>query len=50
MHFIPIKKKPSNYSKCSAFASSAVLQLFFNLNSVSFVEGGLKNIYWRRVP
>jgi len=40
MHFIPFKKETSNY----AFASSALLQLFFNSNSVSFVEGGCKNI------
>jgi len=33
MHFIPLKKEPSNYSKCSAFASSALLHLFFNSNS-----------------
>jgi len=38
------KKKPSNYNKCSAFASSALLHLFFNSNSVSFVERGRKNI------
>jgi len=44
MHFIPLKKEPSNYSKCSAFASSALLYLSFNSNSISFVEGGRKNI------
>jgi len=44
MHFIPLKKETSNYSKCSAFASFALLHLFFNLNSVSFVERGRKNI------
>jgi len=38
MHFIPLKKEPSNYSKCFAFASSALLHLHFNSNSVSFVE------------
>jgi len=43
MHFIPHKKK-RKYCKCSAFASSALLHLFFNSNSVSFVEGGHKNI------
>jgi len=44
MHFIPFKKEPSNYSKCSAFASFfAFLHLFFNSNSVSFVEDGRKN-------
>jgi len=44
MHFITLKKEPSNYSKCSAFVSSALLHLFFNSNFVSFVEGGRKNI------
>jgi len=44
MHFIPLKKEPSNYSKYSVFASSAFLHLFLNLDSVSFVEGGRKNI------
>jgi len=39
MHFIQLKKT-SNYSKCSAFASYALLHLFFNSSSVSFVEGG----------
>jgi len=33
------KKEPSNYSKCFAFASSALLHLYFNSNSQSFVEG-----------
>jgi len=44
MHSIPLKKEPNNYSKFSVFASSALLQLFFNSNSVSFVEEGRKNI------
>jgi len=44
MLFVPFKKEPSNYSKCSAFAPFAVLHLFFNSNSVSFVNGGRKNI------
>jgi len=44
MHFIPLKKKPSNYNKCSAFASYALLHLSFNSNSVNFIEGGRKNI------
>jgi len=44
MHFILLKKETSNYSKFSAFASSTLLHLFFNLNSVIFVEGGRKNI------
>jgi len=38
------KQEPSNSSICSAFASSALLHLFFNSNSVSFVEGERKNI------
>jgi len=44
MHFIPLKKETRNCSKCSAFASSVLLHLYFNLNSVIFVEGGRKNI------
>jgi len=44
MHFIPLKKEPSNYSKYSAFAFCALLYQFFNSNSGSFVEGGRKNI------
>jgi len=44
VHFIPFKKEPSHYSTSSAFASSALLHLFFNSISVSFVEGGRKNI------
>jgi len=40
MHFIPLKKETSNY----AFASFALLHLFFNSNPVSFVKGGCKNI------
>jgi len=39
MRFIPLKKEPSNYSKYSIFAFSALLHLFFNSNSISFVEG-----------
>jgi len=45
MHFIPLKKKPSNYSKCSAFASSALLHLYFNSNSASFIEGGAQEYF-----
>jgi len=41
-------KKSSNYSKCSAFASFALLHLFFNSNSISFVEGRRKNIFCPR--
>jgi len=48
MRFIPIKKETSNYSNCSAFASSALLHLLFNSNSVSFVEGERKNIFCPR--
>jgi len=43
MHFIPLKKETSIY-RCSAFASSVLLHLFFNSNSVSFVEGRRENI------
>jgi len=39
-----IQKRTKNYSKCSAFACSVLLHVSFNLNSVSFVEGGHKNI------
>jgi len=42
--FFPLKKETSNFSNYSAFASSARLHLFFNSNSVSFVEEGRKNI------
>jgi len=36
------QKEPSNYSKCCAFTSFTLLHLYFNSNSVSFVEGGRK--------
>jgi len=42
--FYSLKKETSNYSKCSAFASSVLFHLFFNSNSVSFVEGWRNNI------
>jgi len=42
MHFIPLKKEPNNYSKCSAFAYFALLRLYFCSNSVSLVEGGVQ--------
>jgi len=40
------------HSKCAAFASSAVLRLFFTSNSTVFVGGGVKIIFalWRRYP
>jgi len=38
------KKEASNCCKCSAFASSTLLHLFFTSNSVSLVEGERKNI------
>jgi len=44
MRFILLKKEPSNYSKYSAYASSALLHQFFNSNCEGFVEGGRKNI------
>jgi len=44
MHFIPLKKEPSIYSKYFAFAYCALLYQFFNSNCVIFVEGGRKNI------
>jgi len=52
MHFIPLKKGTSYYSKYTAIASSAFLHLFFNSNSVSFVEGGARIFFApeRRVP
>jgi len=42
--FYSTEKETSNYYECSAFASSALLHIFLNSNSVSFVEGGRKNI------
>jgi len=42
--YSPLKKEQDNYSKCSAFASSALLHLFFTLNSVVFDDGERKNI------
>jgi len=40
MHFIPLKKELSNYSKMFCFCSSALLHLSFYSNSVNFVKGG----------
>jgi len=37
-----LKKETNNYSKYSAFAFFALLHLFFNSNSVSFIEGGAR--------
>jgi len=36
MRFITLKKEQNNYSKCSAFAFSELLPLFFISNSVAF--------------
>jgi len=44
MRFITLKKEQNNYSKCSAFASSAAFVLIFHFKFYSFVDGGLKNI------
>jgi len=44
MHFIPFKKKQITTGN-SAFASSALLHLFFNSNSGSFVEGGAQEYF-----
>jgi len=45
MHFILLKNMQVTAAKVlSAFASFALLHLFFNSNSVTFVEGGRKNI------
>jgi len=41
---IILKKEQINYSKFSAFASSARLHLLFTSNCVVFVDGGHKNI------
>jgi len=49
MRFVTLKIEQNNYSKCSAFASSAFLHVFFTSNSVVFWRGR-KNISWRRVP
>jgi len=46
MHFISLKKEPSSYSKCSAFAFSELLHLCFNSNSVTFVEGGAQEYFF----
>jgi len=45
-------KKENNYSKCSIFAPSALLHLFYALNSVNFVDGGARIFLapGRRVP
>jgi len=36
------KKEQNYYSKCSAFASFELLQLFFTSNPVAFVDGGAR--------
>jgi len=46
--FIAIEKEQNNYSKCSAFASSRLLHLFFNSNSIVFVGGENRNISYPR--
>jgi len=52
MRSITLKKEQNNYNKCSAFAFSALLQLFFTSNFVVFVEGGARIFFapGRRVP
>jgi len=40
MHFITIEKEQNNYSQYSAFASSALLNLFSTKNSVVLVSWG----------
>jgi len=42
MHFITLKKEQNNYSKCPAFASCALLHLFFTSISVVFVDRGAR--------
>jgi len=44
MRFITVKKEQTNSSKCSGFASFALLHLFFISNSVVFGGDGRKNI------
>jgi len=44
MRFITLKKEQNNYSKCSVFASSTLLHLFFTSNSVVIVDTGRKII------
>jgi len=39
MRFITLKKEQNNYSKCSVFASFALLHLFFTSNSVVLLSG-----------
>jgi len=50
MHFIPLKKEPSNYSKINVLPLLLphFLHLYFYSNSVSFVEGGRKSISYPR--
>jgi len=44
MRFITLLKDQNNYSIRSAFASSALMHLFFTSNSVVFVDGESKNV------
>jgi len=39
---LSLKKEQNNYSKCSVFASSALLHLFFTSNSVVLLPGGAR--------
>jgi len=50
--FFALKEEKNNYNKCSAFASFAILHLFFTLNSVVFVDVGARIFLapGRRVP
>jgi len=52
MRFVPVEKEQNNYSKCPAYASTAILRLFFYFNSVVFVGGGARIFLdpGRRVP
>jgi len=45
MRFITIKKEQNNYSKCSVFASFALLYLFFTSNPVVFVDKGAQEYF-----
>jgi len=42
--FYSAEKEPSNYYKCFSFAS-VLLHLFFNSNTVSFVEEGVQEYF-----
>jgi len=52
MRFITLEKEQNNSGTCSTFTSSALLRLFFTLNSAVFMTGGAKTYLapGRRIP